>query len=59
MEAGETASERFMGDTGILGGDTDGGDTVDGHVHRPPAGNSSTSGVPTTTLGGLHVVKML
>ena len=36
-------------------GDIYGGNSVNGHIHRPPEGNSSIVGGPTTTNGGLHV----
>ena len=51
---GDTASRRFMRDTGGQGGATGGGDAVSGHIQRLLASEGSTVGGSTTNLGGLR-----
>ena len=53
-ESGDTTSWRFMGEIGRQGSDTYNGDTVDGHIHRPSAGNSSTVAGSMNTSGGMR-----
>ena len=58
-EAGNMSIQKVMGDTGGHGGDTDRGDEVRGHLHRPQKGDGSTVGGPMTTPGGLRMGKGL